>query len=97
MTNEQMKAKYADTLQRPRITEKASLLLENNVYAFEIAPDATKKDVLNAVKAFYSVTPIRVNIVKNPAKKLFSRGKVGKKSEMKKAYVLLKKGDKIEN
>jgi large subunit ribosomal protein L23 len=90
------KAKYANTLLRPRITEKASFLAGSNVYAFEISKDATKNQVSEAVKVFYNVTPIKVNIVKNPAKKVFLRGKKGVKSGVKKAYVYLKAGDKIE-
>jgi large subunit ribosomal protein L23 len=91
-----LKTKYAGLLKSPRVTEKASFLMEKNVYTFEIAPKTNKKEVASAVKAFYGVTPIRVNIVKTPAKKVFVRGKRGSKSAIKKAYVFLKKGDKLE-
>jgi large subunit ribosomal protein L23 len=90
------KAKYAGIILRPRITEKASFVAGSNVYAFEIAIEANKKQVAEAVKAFYNVAPIKVNIVKNPAKKVFIRGKKGVKNGIKKAYVYLKEGDKIE-
>ena len=83
-------------LLRPRITEKANFAAESNVHTFEISTSATKKQVLEAVKAFYKVTPVKVNIVKNPAKTVFVRGKKGVKSGVKKAYVYLKKGDKLE-
>jgi large subunit ribosomal protein L23 len=91
-----LKAKYSDILIRPRITEKASFVAESNVYTFEVAPKTTKKEVMEAVKAFYNITPIRVNMVKNPAKRIFVRGKRGTTSGVKKAYVYLKEGDKIE-
>jgi large subunit ribosomal protein L23 len=91
-----LKAKYANTLLRPRITEKASFMLETNAHTFEVAPKATKAQVAEAVKAFYKVSPIRVNIVKNPAKEVIVKGKKGIKAGVKKAYVYLKKGDKIE-
>jgi large subunit ribosomal protein L23 len=91
-----LKTKYSDIILRPRITEKASLVAEANIYAFEIASTATKNQVAEAVKVFYKVTPIKVNIVKNPAKEIFVRGKKGRKSGVRKAYVYLKKGDKIE-
>lgn len=91
-----LKVKYADVLLRPRITEKANFAAESNVHTFEISASATKKQVFEAVKAFYKVTPIKVNVVKNPAKTVFVRGKKGVKSGVKKAYVYLKKGDKIE-
>ncbi len=91
-----LKAKYANVLLRPRITEKANTAVEKGVYAFEISDKANKKEVNEAVKAFYKVTPIKINIVRNPAKAVFVRGKKGTKSGVKKAYVYLKKGDKIE-
>jgi large subunit ribosomal protein L23 len=96
MATELLKAKYADILLRPRITEKASFLVEKNVHAFEVISTATKKQIAEAVKVFYKVTPLKINIVKNPAKKVFLRGKKGIKAGVKKAYVYLKKGDKIE-
>ncbi|PIR40300.1 MAG: 50S ribosomal protein L23 [Candidatus Zambryskibacteria bacterium CG10_big_fil_rev_8_21_14_0_10_34_34] len=91
-----LKAKYANILLRPRITEKGSYLAESNVYTFEVAPLATKKEVFEAIKIFYEVSPVKVNIVKNPTKNVFVKGKRGTKAGVKKAYVYLKKGDKIE-
>lgn len=91
-----LKSKYSNILLRPRITEKASFIMEANVYTFEVAILASKKQVTEAIKAFYKVTPLKVNIVRNPAKKVFVKGKKGTKAGVKKAYVYLKKGDKIE-
>lgn len=91
-----LKTKYANIVLRPRITEKATALSSGNVYTFEIDKKATKKQVTAAIKAFYKITPIKVNIVKNPAKKVFIKGKKGMVSGVKKAYVYLKDGDKIE-
>ena len=96
MKEENLKAKYADVILKPRITEKASSLAGSNVYTFEISKDATKTSVSKAIKAFYNVSPLKVNIVKNPSKKVFMKGKIGKSSAVKKAYVYLKTGDKIE-
>lgn len=91
-----LKAKYANILLRPRITEKANKVTEENVHTFEVSADATKKTVEAAIKAFYKVSPVKINIVKNPSKEVFVRGKKGVKSGVKKAYVYLKEGDKIE-
>lgn len=91
-----LKAKYAEVLLRPRITEKANFAAEKNVHVFEISSLADKKSVSEAVKTYYKVTPIKVRIVRNPSKKVFVRGKKGVKGGVKKAYVYLKKGDKIE-
>jgi large subunit ribosomal protein L23 len=90
------KAKYAGIILKPRITEKANFVAEKNVYTFEVASTATKKQIAEAVKAFYNFTPLKVNVVKNPSKEVFIRGKKGVKSGVKKAYVYLKAGDKIE-
>tara|TARA_B100000508_G_scaffold31981_1_gene24585 strand:- start:23091 stop:23465 length:375 start_codon:yes stop_codon:yes gene_type:complete len=80
-----------------RVTEKAVGQSEDNVYTFEVRRDATKYQVRDAIKALYSVTPVKVNIVnKKPAKRMVgSRGRAKHVSGMKKAYVYLKKGDSI--
>lgn len=81
----------------PRVTEKAGISSEShNIYVFEVEKIATKITVARAVKAAYKVSPIKVNIVNLPAKKVFVRGKFGTTSGVKKALVFLKKGDKIE-
>ncbi len=82
---------------KPRVTEKASINAElKNVYVFEIAKGANKKDVMQAVKELYKVTPVKVATSRIPSKQVFVRGKWGVKSGGKKAYIYLKKGDKIE-
>ncbi|MFA6536627.1 MAG: 50S ribosomal protein L23 [Candidatus Paceibacterota bacterium] len=85
-----------DVIIRPRITEKASFLGANNVYAFEITTTATKPAVERAITEMYKVNPVKVRIVRNPAKQKIARGVKGEIAGVKKAYVFLKKGDKIE-
>ncbi len=85
----------ASSIKRPRITEKATMLAEHNVFTFEIAKHATKGTVAAEIKAMYNVTPVKVNITMLPAKKVFMRGKSGKSTGVKKAVVYLKKGDSI--
>ena len=82
---------------KPRITEKATILVEeNNVYTFDIHPRATKNEVSQAIESHYKVKPVKVNITEVKSKRVFRRGKKGKKSGGKKAMVYLRKGDKIE-
>lgn len=83
-------------IKKPRITEKSGLQSENGVYTFEVTSLANKKNIAKAVKEIYKVTPVKVNIINLPAKKVFARGKNGTKTGVKKAVVYLKKGDKIE-
>ena len=82
-------------LVRPRVTEKATINAENNVYVFDVALDANKIQIKEAINHLYNVDPVKVNVVAIPAKKIIYRGKRGTKARGKKAYVYLKDGDKI--
>lgn len=95
MTN--LNLKPSSVLVRPRVTEKAALQAnKDNTYVFEVSRDATKKSVIASIRDLYKVTPIRVHLLAIPHKKVFRRGKSGVTGGGKKAYVHLKKGDKIE-
>lgn len=85
-------------IRKPRITEKAAVLSDKNVYTFEIAPQATKYDVRDAIKALYNVTPVKVNIVSKRPRRYHSssRGRTLLAHGMRVAYVYLKKDDRIE-
>ncbi len=92
-----MKFDPSTILIRPRITEKAALLSESsNVYTFEVTKSATKTTIKRAIKEIYKMDPTRINIVKLPSKKVIVKGKKGSTRDIRKAYVYLKKGDKIE-
>lgn len=86
----------AGVLSGPHITEKNTLLNEQNGYVFKIKPKANKIMVRRAIKETYGVVPEKVNIVYVPDKKRFIRGKYGVTTGFKKAVVYLKEGDKIE-
>lgn len=85
-------------LRRPRITEKATEQAEHGVYVFEVATTATKKTIADAIVHFYKVTPRKIRVTQIPQKRISSkvRGRYGVKKAGKKAYVYLKKGDRIE-
>ncbi len=83
-------------LLRPHITERSSLLSEGDVYAFVVAPHATKADVRAAVLANYKIKALAVRIV-NLHGKVITRGRAqGRSTGIKKAYVKVPKGSKIE-
>jgi len=88
----------ASVIVKPRITEKAAISIDKNVYVFEIRSDATKRVVRDAIKALYSVTPVKVNIVNMKPRHYVSkmRGRSMTEHGLKKAYVYLKKGDRID-
>lgn len=80
-----------------RVTEKASVLSESSsVYTFNVSQDANKNSVSEAIEKLYKVTPVKVHITNIPAKRVFVRGKSGVKKGGRKAYVYLKKGEKID-
>ena len=81
---------------KPHITEKATVSTESSVYVFVVNPKSTKKLIEKAFVEKYKVTPRKIATVTIPAKNVFVRGKRGKKSGYKKAYIYLKKGEKIE-
>ena len=96
---EKVVAPKSSIILNARITEKAALLSEQNVYTFNVARNATKSEIIKAIKAMYKVTPVAVRTVNMSEKKVMPRGrrgKVGTTAGGRKAYVYLKKGDKIE-
>ena len=88
----------SSVLVHPRITEKAVRQNDNNVYTFVVARNATKYTVADAIKAFFKVTPVKVNIVNKTTRQTMAggKGRVVSEKGMKKAYVYLKKGDRID-
>lgn len=86
-----------DVLRAPRITEKASFLSMKNVVVFNVSDDATKRDIIAAIKKTYKVTPTSVRIIAIPQKSVrhMKSGRYGVKGGGKKAYVYLKSGDSI--
>ncbi|MEJ0001998.1 MAG: 50S ribosomal protein L23 [bacterium] len=80
----------------PRVTEKASMLMEGNAYVFDVAANANKTEIKKAIFQIYKVKPVRVNMLSVKDKEIVVRGKKGIKSGGKKAVVYLKAGDKIE-
>ena len=87
----------AHVLRNPRVTEKGTMHAEQSVYLFDVAPNATKHSIAQAVFALYRVKPRMVRVVTVPSKrKRNSRtGRSGVKQGGKKAYVYLKKGETI--
>lgn len=82
---------------KPRITEKSGDASQKlNAYTFEIKSSASKNEVVKAIKSLYKVTPIKINVINLPRKRILSRGKKGWSGGVKKAVIYLKKEDKIE-
>ncbi len=90
-------AHLAHVLKHARITEKASMLQSQNVYTFDVASSATKRQIMHAVKAVYNVSPIKVAVINGASKEKRNArtGKSAMQNSGKKAYVYLKSGDTI--
>lgn len=81
---------------RPVITEKTTLMRgKDNKYCFEVAAGANKQEVKTAIEKLFKVKVEGVNVMNVLGKFRRVRGKLGKKSNWKKAIVTLKEGDKI--
>ena len=90
-----MKNSY-EVLIRPIITEKNVKLAETRKYVFEVAQDANKIDVKNAVEEAFKVKVVDVNIV-SVRKKPCKVGKYeGLKPAVRKAIVTLSDKDKLD-
>ena len=81
---------------KPRVTEKAGWLAERGVYTFEVLKSANSQQISLDIKEAYKVTPVKISIAPIKSKTMFARGKSGRTVSGKKAYVYLKKGEKIE-
>jgi large subunit ribosomal protein L23 len=93
----QLKETTAKFLGTPRITEKATMVAEkNNVYTFNISANSTKSELMKEIKKLHKVTPVKINIANLPRKNRVVRGRKITKAGSRKAYVFLKKGDKID-
>ena len=87
---------FYDIIRRPIITEKATMASENGTVAFEVSINSTKTQIKNAIQNLFNVKVNSVNtlIIKGKVKRF--RGKLGKRRDLKKAYVTLAEGNTID-
>lgn len=87
---------YRDVIKAPIMTEKSSLLGNNNVYTFSVDVKANKVQIKQAIEKIFNVKVESVNTVNvRPKKKRVGRY-VGKTNKVKKAIVKLSEGSSIE-
>jgi large subunit ribosomal protein L23 len=88
-----------NVLRRPLVTEKSNYLSGKlHQYVFEVASDATRTLVKDAVETLFDVTVLRVNTINSPAKRTRrarSRRLMVRSSGFKKAIVTLAADDQI--
>lgn len=90
------KAEQYDVIRQPVITEKATMASENNAVVFEVAIEANKPQIKEAVESLFNVKVKAVNtsITKGKVKRF--KGQLGKRKDIKKAYVTLEEGNTID-
>ena len=90
------KINYLDSILRPIITEKATILSEQNKTVFKVHKSANKKNIKKYIEKLFKVNVIKVNIINLKTKIKLKQGRLSKKSGYKKAIVTLKKGQSID-
>jgi large subunit ribosomal protein L23 len=85
-----------DVILAPVITEKATLLSEENKVVFKVAKTATKPQIKMAVEKLFDVKVTAVNTLVRKGKEKRFRGRVGFQSDVKKAIVTLAEGQHID-
>ncbi len=91
-----IKEVFYEVVSRPVITEKATMLTEQNKIVFRVDPSATKTQVKQAIEALFKVTVVSVNTLNVEGKKKAFRNRLGKRQDFKKAIVTLEKGQTID-
>ena len=90
------KAAHYDVIRKPIITEKTTMASENGAVVFEVAIDSNKPQIKEAVETLFGVKVKAVNTTITKGKNKRFRGQMGKRKDVKKAYVTLEEGNTID-
>jgi large subunit ribosomal protein L23 len=87
-----------DVILAPIVSEKSYSLLEQNVYTFKVHPEASKPEISDAVESIFNVRVLKVNTLNRGGKRRRNRRSwtYGRRSDVKRAYVTLAEGDRID-
>ncbi len=88
--------RHYDVILAPVITEKATLLSEQNKVVFKVARTATKPQIKSAVEKLFDVKVKSVNTLIRQGKVKTFRGRLGQQSDVKRAIVTLEEGHSID-
>jgi len=90
-------AKLYSIIRAPRVSEKTARLQEvSNQYVFEVATDATKADIKQAIEKLFAVKVEAVNVVNVKGKNKAFKFRMGRRADSRKAYVTLAEGQSID-
>ena len=82
------KINFIDSIKFPVITEKATILSEQNKTVFKVNKKANKKTIKKNIEKIFKVN--------KKTKRKIKQGKLSKKTGYKKAIITLKKGQSID-
>jgi large subunit ribosomal protein L23 len=85
-----------DVILAPVVTEKSTRVSEHNQVIFKVKKDATKPEIKAAVEGLFNVKVTAVNTLIQKGKMKRFRGRVGYRSDVKKAIVTLAEGQSID-
>ena len=88
--------RHYDIVLAPHITEKSTMLSENNAVVFKVASGASKPEIKAAVEALFNVKVTGVNTLVTKGKTKKWKGKPYQRSDSKKAIVTLAEGNSID-
>ena len=83
------KINYIDSIVNPIITEKATILSEQNKTVFKVHEKANKKIIKKNIEKLFKVNVVKVNIINQKSKIKLKQGRKSYKSGYKKAVVTL--------
>ena len=90
------KLTHYDIIRNPVVTEKSTMASESNQVIFDVAIDATKPEIKEAIEALFSVKVTAVNTLVRKGKLKRFRGYLGRRNAVKKAIVTLADGQSID-
>ena len=85
-----------EIVRAPLISEKATFVSQYNYYVFKVSKDSNKSEIKQAVQSLFKVEVKSVNTLIQKGKQKRFRGKIGKRSSIKKAFVKLAEGQTID-
>lgn len=91
------KERLMETLRSPVISEKSTIAADaNRQFVFEVAPDSTKPEIRKAVEMMFDVKVETVRVVNTKGKTKRAGNKLGRRKDIRKAYVRLAPGNDID-
>ena len=85
-----------DKILAPIVTEKSTVLSEQNKIVFKVPYRANKKNLKSNIEKIFKVNVIKINMINKQSRTKLTRGKKVKVSGFKKAIITLKKGQSID-